>query len=68
MTYPGSTFLIRTGNTAKMLVAEAEAGTLLVIGNVGHGALDALLFGSTAARVMRIARGDVLVARADSKV
>lgn len=64
--YPGSTALIRTGTTAKMLVAEAEADTLLVIGNVGHGALDALLFGSTADRVMRSAQGDVLVVRAAS--
>lgn len=66
--YAGSTSLIRTGNTARMLVAEAEAGTLLVIGNVGHGALDALLFGSTADRVLRSAQGDVLVVRADPGV
>ena len=63
--YPGSTALIRTGNAAKLLVAEATADTLLVIGNVGHGALDALLFGSTADRVIRNAQGDVLVVRAE---
>lgn len=65
--YPGSTSLIRTGSAAKLLVAEANADTLLVIGNVGHGALDALLFGSTANRVIRTAQGDVLVVRAESK-
>ncbi|MBL0212110.1 MAG: universal stress protein [Holophagaceae bacterium] len=65
--YPGSTSLIRAGNTARMLVAEADADTLLVIGNVGHGALDALLFGSTADRVIRNAQGDVLVVRAESR-
>lgn len=62
--FPGSTCLIRSGNAAKLLVAEADADTLTVIGNVGHGALDALLFGSTADRVIRTAKGDVLVVRA----
>lgn len=64
--YPGSTSLIRTGNAAKLLVVESDADTLLVIGNVGHGALDALLFGSTADRVIRSAKGDVLVVRVES--
>jgi universal stress protein A len=66
--YPGCTSLIQTGNAAKLLVAEADTDTLLVIANVGHGALDALLFGSTADRVIRNARGDVLVVRAEPKV
>ena len=66
--YPGSTPLIRTGSAAKLLVAEATPDTLLVIGNVGHGALDALLFGSTADKVIRNAQGDVLVVRAELKV
>jgi len=65
--YPGSTSLIRTGNPARLLVAEADADTLLVVGHVGHGALDSLLFGSTADRVIRIAQGDVLVVRAESR-
>ncbi len=62
--FPGSRCLIRSGNAAKLLVAEADADTLIVIGSVGHGALDALLFGSTADRVIRSAKGDVLVVRA----
>lgn len=66
--YPGSTSLTRTGSAAKMLAEEANSDTLLVIGNVGHGALDAILFGSTADRVIRSAKGDVLVVRAESKV
>lgn len=66
--YPGSTAVVRTGNPAKLLVAEADADTLLVIGHVGHGALDSLLFGSTADRVIRTAQGDVLVVRAEPRV
>ena len=66
--YPGSTSLIRTGHPAKLLVEESNADTLLVVGNVGHGALDALLFGSTADRVIRNAPGDVLVVRAEPMV
>jgi len=66
--YPGSLSVIRTGNPAKLLVAEADAGTLLVVGHVGHGVLDSLLFGSTADRVIRSAQGDVLVVRAESRV
>ncbi|MBL0313453.1 MAG: universal stress protein [Holophagaceae bacterium] len=66
--FPGSTKLVRTGNAARLLVAEAESGTLLVIGHVGHGALDAFLFGSTADRVIRSAEVDVLVVRADPRV
>lgn len=63
--YPGSASIVRTGNAARALVEEMGADTLLVIGNVGHGALDALLFGSTADRVIRSAQGDVLVVRAE---
>jgi universal stress protein A len=66
--YPGSTSLIRTGSPAKLLVEASNADTLLVVGNVGHGALDALLFGSTADRVIRNAPGDVLVVRAEPTV
>ncbi len=65
--YPGSTSIVRTGSAAKLLVAEAGADTLLVVGHVGHGALDSLLFGSTADRVIRSAQGDVLVVRAESR-
>ncbi|HJV90313.1 MAG TPA: universal stress protein [Holophagaceae bacterium] len=61
--YPGAKGLIRHGSAAKMLIAEADARTLMVVGHLGHGALDAV-FGSTAERVVRGALGDVLVVRA----
>lgn len=54
---------IRHGSAAKEIIAEADARTLVVVGHVGHGALDAL-FGSTAERVVRGALGDVLVVKA----
>ena len=59
--YPGTSSIIRTGSPAKRLVEESNPETLLVVGNVGHGALDSLLFGSTAEKVVRHAAGDVLV-------
>lgn len=61
--YSGTTQLIKTGNPAKRLVEESNSDTLLVVGNVGHGALDSLLFGSTSEKVVRHAHGDVLVVR-----
>ncbi len=54
--------LIRHGHAAKELIAEADARTLMVVGHVGHGALEAV-FGSTADRVIRGALGDVLVVK-----
>ncbi|HJW34332.1 MAG TPA: universal stress protein [Holophagaceae bacterium] len=57
---------IRFGNAAKQIIAEADARTLVVVGHVGHGALDSL-FGSTAERVIRGALGDVLVVKQAGK-
>lgn len=57
--------LIRHGSAAKEIIAEADARTLVVVGHVGHGALDAV-FGSTAERVIRGALGDVLVVKPNS--
>lgn len=61
--YPGTEKMIRTGSPAKRLVEESNPETLLVLGNVGHGALDSILFGSTAERVVRHAAGDVLIVK-----
>lgn len=65
--YPGSTALMETGSAVGLLAAQADAETLLVIGHVGHTGLDGM-FGGTAERVIRQAKGDVLVVRAESKV
>ncbi len=59
--------LIRWGSPAEELVAAADPDTLLVVAQVGHSALERLLFGSTAARVVRHAPCDVLVVRAEEK-
>lgn len=61
--YPNAKGLIRHGSAAKALIAEADARTLVVVGQVGHGALETL-FGGTAERVIRGALGDVLVVKA----
>lgn len=61
--YPDTTRIIQIGNPAKRLAAESNPETLLVVGHVGHGALESMLFGSTAERVVRQAKGDVLVVR-----
>ncbi len=63
--YAGSSTLVRSGSPAEELMAEADADTLLVIGQVGHSKLEHLLFGSTAAKVVRHAPCDVLVVRAE---
>ncbi len=59
--------LIRWGSPAEELVAAADPDTLLVVAQVGHTTLERLLFGSTAARVVRHAPCDVLVVRAEEK-
>lgn len=64
--YPDTIRIIRVGNPARRLAEESNLQTLLVVGNVGHGALDSLLFGSTAERVVRHAKGDVLVVRTEA--
>lgn len=53
------------GSPAEELVKEAGPDTLLVVAQRGHSALERLLFGSTAAKVVKHAPCDVLVVRAD---
>ena len=64
---PNTTALVKWGSPAEELVAEASPDTLLVVAQVGHTTLERLLFGSTAARVVRHAPCDVLVVRAEAK-
>lgn len=61
--YPASRTLVASGSPGESLMAEADPTTLLVIGEVGHGALEHLLFGSTATRVVHHAPCPVLVVR-----
>ncbi len=63
---PNSSVLVRWGSPAEELVNASDPETLLVVSQRGHSALERLLFGSTAARVVRYAVGDVLVVRADA--
>ena len=59
--------VVRWGGPAEELISEATPDTLLVVAQVGHSTLERLLFGSTAARVVRLAPCDVLVVRTDMK-
>ncbi|MBI1753203.1 MAG: universal stress protein [Acidobacteria bacterium] len=63
--YPGASALVKWGAPAEELVSEADPDTLLVVAQVGHSTLERLLFGSTAARVVRLAPCDVLVVRTE---
>ena len=63
--YPGATAVGKWGGPSEELVAEATPETLLVVAQVGHSTLERLLFGSTAARVVRLAPCDVLVVRTE---
>jgi universal stress protein A len=63
--YAGASAIVKWGGPAEELVAEADARTLLVVAQVGHSTLERLLFGSTAARVTRLAPCDVLVVRTE---
>ena len=65
--YPECKGLVRTGNPAKCLVERTDADTLLVVGHAGHGLLEVFHLGSTAERVIRHAKGDVLVIRVEVK-
>lgn len=65
--FPNAEALIRWGSPAEELVAAADPDTLLVVAQVGHSTWERLLFGSTAARVVRHAPCDVLVVRAEQK-
>lgn len=64
---PGASARVVWGSPAEELVTACDAETLLVVSQVGHTALARLLFGSTAARVVRHAPCDVLVVRAEEK-
>lgn len=63
--HPGAVAKVKWGGPAEELVSEADKETLLVVAKVGHSALERLLFGSTAARVVRLAPCDVLVVRTE---
>ena len=63
--YGTAEVLVKWGGPAEELVSEATSDTLLVVAQVGHSALERLLFGSTASRVVRLAPCDVLVVRTD---
>lgn len=62
--YPGTTAKVVWGDPAVALVNEADADTLILVGSIGHSAFEHLLFGSTAAKVVRHGPCDVLVIRA----
>lgn len=64
--WPGTATEVRWGSPAEELVACAGPDTLLVVSQVGHSGIERLLFGSTAARVVRHAPCDVLVVRRDT--
>ncbi len=64
--FANASSVVRWGSPAEELVRAADPGTLLVIAQVGHSALERMLFGSTAARVVRLAPCDVLVVRTES--
>jgi nucleotide-binding universal stress UspA family protein len=60
---PGTTVDVKWGSPAEELVALADPCALLVVAQVGHSRIEQLLFGSTAARVVKHATCDVLVVR-----
>jgi universal stress protein A len=59
---------VRWGSPAEELVALADPEALLVVAQVGHTGIERLLFGSTAARVVKHAPCDVLVVRGEKAV
>ncbi|HJV21533.1 MAG TPA: universal stress protein [Holophagaceae bacterium] len=65
--YPKAEAQVKWGSPAEELVGAADADTLLVVAQVGHSALERLLFGSTAARVAKHAPCDVLVVRTEKR-
>jgi universal stress protein A len=62
---PNAMAEVKWGSPAEELVAMADASSLLVVAQVGHSGIERLLFGSTAARVVKHAPCDVLVVRRD---
>ena len=65
--FPGAEARVVWGSPAEELSSACTPDTLLVVAQVGHGAIARLLFGSTTARVVRHAPCDVLVVRAEEK-
>ena len=63
--YASASVIVKWGGPAEELISEADPQTLLVVAQVGHSTLERLLFGSTAARVVRLAPCDVLVVRTE---
>ena len=64
--YPGAAVEVLWGSPAEELVALADPRALLVVAQVGHSRIERLLFGSTAARVVKHAPCDVLVVREEA--
>jgi nucleotide-binding universal stress UspA family protein len=64
---PQATAIVKWGSPAEELVSEATPDCLLVVAQVGHSGIERLLFGSTAARVVKHAPCDVLVVRGERK-
>jgi universal stress protein A len=64
---PNASIEVKWGSPAEELVALADAESLLVVAQVGHTGIERLLFGSTAARVVKHAPCDVLVVRRDKQ-
>jgi len=62
---PDAVVEVKWGSPAEELVAMADRGCLLVVAQVGHTGIERLLFGSTAARVVKHAPCDVLVVRGE---
>ena len=62
---PDAAVEVRWGSPAEELVAVADPSALLVVAQVGHSRIERLLFGSTAARVVKHAPCDVLVVRGE---
>ena len=60
---PRASVTVKWGSPAEELVALADPESLLVVAQVGHTGIERLLFGSTAARVVKHAPCDVLVVR-----
>jgi len=60
---PRTSIEVKWGSPAEELVGLADKDSLLVVAQVGHTGIERLLFGSTAARVVKHAPCDVLVVR-----
>lgn len=58
---PGAVTIVKWGNPPDELVRCAGPGCLIVVGRVGHSALQRMLFGSTAIKVIKHSPCNVLV-------